>query len=116
MRILFLDDNEKRRNVAIDRYAADHELHVVETADQAIDALLKFPAWDRVLLDHDLGGQVFQNSFESNTGMEVVRFILRTKPIIDQIIVHSWNMPAGREMTNKLKDAGYTAAYQPFEV
>ena len=116
MRILFLDDNERRRAIAISRYAEDHELHVVETSEQAIGTLLKFPAWDRVLLDHDLGGQVFQNSLESNTGMEVVRFILQAKPIIDQIIVHSWNGPAGQEMTNKLKDAGYTAAYRPFEV
>jgi len=113
-RILFLDDSEPRLNVARNTFG-NEELYLANTADMAIWLLSKTGPWDLVMLDHDLGGQIFQDSFETNTGMEVVRYIERTMPEIREIIIHSWNTSAGHDMMKRLKKLGYNADYQPFK-
>ena len=114
MLILFLDDNEQRVQRATN-YFEGKTLCVAMNAHVAIEYLrLAEEPWDLVMLDHDLGGQVYQNSEEENCGMEVVRYIERTRPAIKVIIIHSWNAPAAREMRERLQRAGYDAAYEPF--
>lgn len=119
MLVLFLDDSERRVQVATDFFERKVEgvvLCVAGNAHVAIEYLrLAEEPWDLVMLDHDLGGKVYQDSKEENCGMEVVRYIERTRPEIKQIVVHSWNAPAGRRMQQRLQRAGYDTAYQPFE-
>ena len=120
MLILFLDDSERRVQVATDFFEGKQFegviLCVAMNAHVAIEYLrLAEEPWDLVMLDHDLGEQVYQNSDEENCGMEVVRYIERTRPEVKKIVVHSWNVPAGREMQIRLQQAGYDTAYQPFE-
>ena len=117
MLILFLDDSERRVQIATDFFEQTREtVCIAMNAHVAIEYLrLAEEPWDLVMLDHDLGGQVYQNSDEENCGMEVVRYIERTHPEIKKIVVHSWNAPAGREMQERLQRAGYDTAYQPFE-
>jgi DNA-binding NarL/FixJ family response regulator len=115
MLVLFLDDSVRRAKAAAEQFAGD-TFCLAGTADTAIEYLrLAEEPWDLVMLDHDLGGKVFQDSLETNTGMEVVRYIERTQPEIKRIVVHSWNSPAAREMVSRLEQAGYEASYQPFE-
>jgi len=117
--VLFLDDSERRIQIATDFFEnlkEDVSLCIAMNAHVAIEYLgLTEEPWELVMLDHDLGGQVYQNSDEENCGMEVVRYIERTRPKIERIVVHSWNAPAGREMQERLQQAGYDTAYQPFE-
>jgi len=116
MLVLFLDDSERRIEAATKAFEGD-TLCVAMTADIAIEYLkVSEEAWDLVMLDHDLGNIVFQDSQETNCGMEVVRYIERTRPKINRIIVHSWNAPAGGKMRKRLQQAGYNVTYQPFEV
>ena len=114
MIVLFLDDSERRISIA-EEYFADDTFLAAQTSYTAIEYLrLAEEPFDLVMLDHDLGGVVFQNSKEENCGMEVVRYIERTRPQIKKIIVHSWNVPAGQEMLARLQNAGYEVSYEPF--
>ena len=114
MAILFLDDDENRTNNIIKRFSNIKDLVVVSTAKEAIEKLASEISWDCVFLDHDLGGKVFVDSNREDCGMEVVRWCLINKPQIKQIVVHTWNAPAGKIMTEDLKKAGYNADYSPF--
>lgn len=67
-----------------------------------------------LMLDHDLGGQVYMDSNKKNTGMEVVRWIVKNKPQINKIVVHSLNYLAAIEMNDRLCKAGYNILRIPF--
>jgi CheY-like chemotaxis protein len=116
--VLFLDDNEERIE-HIKKVLGDTYIRAVRTAAECIEALELDGPWHTVYLDHDLGGEVFVNSLEANTGMEVVRWLVRegiNKVDIKQIVVHSWNLPAAAEMVSKLADVGFNAVASPFEI
>ena len=113
MNILFLDDDEKRIDTFGKKIYPDFA-NIVTTASTAIQYLNSIPNWDYVFLDHDLGGEQLVNSNRKDCGMEVVRWIIQSRPHIKKIIVHSWNNIAAEEMVAKLKDAGYNTEYKPF--
>ncbi len=109
--VLFLDDNEERTK----RFKSRHPYTLTtETAEECIEKMQSRKSWDVVMLDHDLGGEVFVDSGREDCGMEVVRWMVANKPEIGEIIAHTCNEPAGKEMVAKLRDAGYTARWVPF--
>lgn len=94
MKILFLDDDKERIRVFMLSTSIYHELHIAETAKDAITHLINYPEpWDLVYLDHDLGGKQMVAS-GPGTGYEVACWIEEHEPVIQQIVIHSWN-PAG---------------------
>jgi hypothetical protein len=108
--LLFLDDSPDRAAIFI----ANHPgAKWVETAADCITALRSQP-WHTVFLDHDLGGQSMVDSNREDCGMEVVRWMIRNRPIVKQVIVHSWNTPAARRMVEDLQRKSYYARYSPF--
>lgn len=111
-RILFLDDYNLRLKWAADEFY-DDDLVAVTTAAGAIMALENYGPWDLVMLDHDLGGEVFVDRMRKDCGMEVVRWITKNKPEIAEIIVHSGNQNAAKIMVWGLKKHGYAAEYRP---
>ena len=113
-KILFLDDDGRRRLLARIFYGED--VLVCETALEAMEALASQPDWDLVDLDHDLQGAGVgpQSSDDKTSGMEVVRWIDKYSPRLGLCIVHSWNEDAGRVMVHKLLMAGYSAGYVRF--
>lgn len=109
MNILFLDDDDIRIKI-FTRYFPDAT--VVKTAASCILQIQLHP-WDLVCLDHDLEGE--------DTGMEVVRWILRdsnkhegTNRDIGWFIIHSHNYYAVPNMVKDLKKAYYRAVELPF--
>lgn len=113
MKILFLDDSDERIRAA-KKHFRDDELTVVKTAPETINQLGYDREWDLVMLDHDLGGEAFVDSGRIDCGMEVVRWIIRRRPKIKRIVIHSWNSPAAKGMVGTLRVAGYHVAYKPF--
>ena len=111
---LFLDDSEERQEIA-QKYFGKYwgDVTWAWTTKQAIQAL-KQSSYDLVFLDHDLGGEVFVDSKREDSGMEVVRWIVQNKPQIDTIVIHSWNLPAAKNMELYLRDAGYAVSRTPF--
>ena len=112
MNILILEDSKSRqkdfkRNLPC--------ATIVETADACIKELNEATeTWDWVFLDHDLGGNIFVDTYEKNTGSEVVRWICANKPKIKQLIVHSLNDEAAYGMVRDLTGAEYSAKHVPF--
>lgn len=110
MSILFLDDSPERTTKFLATYP---DAVCVETAAACI-AKLREGIWKTVCLDHDLGGKVMVDSNRADCGMEVVRWIMRNRPFIGRVIVHTWNEPAGRRMVDDLRRREYNAVYAPF--
>ena len=87
---------------------------IVETADECIKKI-RNEDWDWIFLDHDLGGEVFVDSDRKDTGMEVVRHLVKNKPAkMPQIVVHSLNAEARQKMALDLIVAGYEVTPLPF--
>jgi CheY-like chemotaxis protein len=113
--VLFLDDSENRIGYAVVIFQTlGYEFTIVKTAEQAIKKLFE-KDWDVVMLDHDLGGEVYVDSGREDCGMEVVRWIRNNHPNVRKFIIHSWNVPAGSTMTYALRNCGYVAVYCPFD-
>ena len=112
MEILFLDDSEDR----IETFKKHiNTASIVRTADECINKLKK-QKWDYVFLDHDLGGEVHVDSDREDCGMEVVRWAVENKPIVEGFIIHSLNHIASRSMKEALRKAGYKALPIPFSL
>lgn len=111
MTVLFLDDNPDRIN-KFTRHVPT--AHIATDAQEMIELLEATPEADFVFLDHDLGGQEFVDTRDTNTGSEVVRWIKRNRPQVGQFVVHSLNHPAGRRMEDDLRGMGYAVVKVPF--
>jgi len=108
--VLFLDDSLDRCR----KFRSECPFAtIVNTASQAIDRL-RADNYDIVFLDHDLGGQQFQDPSEENSGSAVVRWIGKNKPIVGQFVVHSLNPNERKNMVIDLKYLGYVARELPF--
>ncbi len=119
MRVLFLDDNDKRIALARENFK-DDDLFVVKSADECIELLGVNESigkdFDLVMLDHDLGGE--SNGWgagSEKTGMDVVNWIVENKPSIKRVVVHSWN-PVATYMVDKLWRHGYKAKWKRFSI
>ncbi len=86
---------------------------IVNDAFSCIEKLSSYH-WDTVYLDHDLGGEIFVDAKEKNSGSEVVRFIVDKRPSIGKIIVHSLNPVERKNMVMGLLKAGYVAKAIPW--
>jgi hypothetical protein len=117
-RMLFLDDRSKRIHSALRKYGEKFDLTLVSNVTECL-RYLSSEDWDEVRLDHDLHGSDFQNPDSPASGMEVVRYIVKTgwppnkrKPIFR---VHSSNIFAAYLMVKTLQSAGHTAVWEKFE-
>jgi len=111
IKILVLDDSQARLDIF--RKNIEGGLNVmnanyVKTAKQAIECLMLNPDYDYIFLDRDLGEGV-------PTGEDVVDFLIENSYPIEKvgIIIHSWNIPAGKRMHERLLSAGFNSIHQP---
>lgn len=116
--ILFLDDSPERAALQYQRWPEEKRYRTIwaMTAEEAISVLNEYDL-DEAHLDHDLGGTQFQDSRSDNCGMEVVRWLennLQSKHKTTLFIVHSWNLPAGARMVERLRELGLQVHQIPF--
>jgi CheY-like chemotaxis protein len=112
--VLFLDDDHKRIDEIRRRLEpAPCELTIVETADECILRLAE-RSYDLVLLDHDLGGEIFCDSSREDCGMEVVRWLKKSRGDHRAFIVHTMNPVAAAAMYLELNALGYLVAQATF--
>jgi hypothetical protein len=118
MRILILEDDPNRVHTFMTKLGMQHELVCVNTAAAAIDMLHDADvdsSIDLVFLEHDLGGEVYVDTKNKNTGSEVVRWLTRQSLNVPcPIILHSLNEPASRSMQLSLLDRGFEVHRIPF--
>jgi hypothetical protein len=114
-KIFVLDDDQRRIDWfrgAFEKIVGKENFTAVMNAPEAIAAWTG--DYDAVFLDHDLGGRVFVNSKDENTGSAFVRAL----PEVHgddrmSIVVHSLN-PVGSEiMVEDLRAKGYNATAVP---
>ena len=122
--VLFLDDDENRHHEfkkIMDEVNEEaklgvgtrEEYDIVDTAEKAIEAL-KTDKYEVVFLDHDLGGKVYVNSSDKDTGAEVARWLKVNPTPISMIIVHTLNPDGSKNMLKELYDGDYSAHCLPF--
>jgi len=117
-RVMILEDDSGR----INQFKSILELQVQDVsyhleAEDFIKQLSKETRVDLMLLDHDLGGRVYVDMEEKNTGSEVVRYIVGHKDEekfkSTKIIVHSYNTVAARYMVDLLRHCDFDVLYAP---
>jgi ActR/RegA family two-component response regulator len=110
MRILFLDDDQRRKRTFRSNFPS---AKIVSTASETIHQLMT-DEYNVVFLDHDLGGEVYVDSDREDTGMEVVRWIADNRPNIEKVFIHSCNKDAAAKMHSSLRQAEYDSSLMPF--
>jgi hypothetical protein len=104
-RIFILEDNiiriAKFRKV-LPRLFPAAEITVAIEADEAKDILVDGSYWDIILLDHDLGGRVYVDSADPNTGYQVALHIRDNNVKYGQCITHTQNPVGGKNIVNVL--------------
>lgn len=101
MRVLILDDDERRVQAFVERLSRTRGSATwARSAWQAILSL-ETKGWDVVFLDHDLG---LTPEVDPGTGMHVVDFIVQNAPKFHDthFVVHSMNEPAAARMVRAL--------------
>lgn len=112
MKIHFLDDEAYRHRQLTETIPWAWVTHAY-TAKQAINWLSK-EDFDLVMLDHDLS-VADQNNPDPRepTGMLVADHMAQEIRWRCPVIVHSYNVPAGQRMTERLKEAGWLVVHDP---
>lgn len=119
--ILFLDDDPHRAALAYQRWSEEKRSNTIwcMTAEECISVLRDYDLKE-AHLDHDLGGEHFVDTRREDCGMEVVRWLEHRTPVQlkkfegCKFICHSWNIDAGRKMTERLCAIGLKADQIPF--
>ena len=105
MKILILEDDENRVATFVKHLPIWLDVTYVTTAEAAIEHL-STEEFSVVFLDHDLGGEVYVDPSNPNTGSGVVRWMLENVETVHDpdIIIHSMNTPAAQPMEKDLTD------------
>lgn len=109
LKILVLEDNADRTEFFAETLGKIHEMVYAERAVDAVAALQGI-AFDVLFLDHDLGGLSFVSSRDTNTGSEVVRWLVANKASLlklPAIVIHSHNHPEASNMSLALQESGF---------
>jgi len=106
MRILILEDDQRRIDAFNEKIGERCIVEIVKTARLAIQCLT-MQKYDVVFLDHDLGGETYVDPSNENTGSGVVRWMLKNVGFVEDpdIVIHSMNTPAAEAMERDLKTA-----------
>ena len=102
--VLFLDDKVIRRDGFVARFGFE-PIWITNSKD-VIEVIGKH-YWDMISLDHDL--------IDGDNGMLVVDWIIKHRPSIGSILVHSTNIDRSMRMISRLRDSGYFVRYSPIE-
>ena len=117
IRVMLLDDDERRHRWFKKRFAGD-ELDVAVDVAEAKELLAEY-AYDAIFLDHDLLPHHYESNDhgdEANTGFAVAEF-LNERPDLQRaatIIVHTRNADAAIPMVTTLRETGRNVEYCAF--
>jgi CheY-like chemotaxis protein len=104
MKILIVEDNEDRLNWFATEFKGTEELALATTAEKG-KYYVNLQKWDVIFLDHDLGGRVYVNSADENTGYQVAKEIVVSINKDTPVIVHSYNPAGVKNIMGVLKHA-----------
>ena len=95
MNILVLEDNPERQKVFMKELSRNYQITIVDTVELA-KTLVKEAEKNQdqfhvIFIDHDLGGEVYVDSREENTGYQFAVWLAENE-IDSQFITHSLNL------------------------
>ena len=100
-RILILEDDEIRTDL-FQKLLVNADVEIYTDVNEAIENYGTSGDYDLLLLDHDLGGEVFVSSAHENTGAAFCRWLTGTVAETSElptIVIHSHN-PVGAMVMN----------------
>lgn len=86
------------------------ELIHFEDAESCITELKKGSLFHLILLDHDLGGEIYVDTAKKNTGSEVARWLTLNydfKTLNTIVLTHTLNQPAAQHIMALIPGAVY---------
>ena len=107
MKIFILEDNHDRIDFFMEKFR-DLGKNTVVVSEDVSTAISKYKDTgmdcDVIFLDHDLGGRVYVESQEENTGYQFAKWLRFNDPNIDKkkIILHTCNSVGADNMKNEL--------------
>lgn len=102
MKILILED-DPNRVVLFKKHLCAYTVYYTDTVDGAVELLKEHEDFDIYFLDHDLGGEVYVDSMEKNTGFQFAK-ILSKRKTRSPIIIHSMNPIGAENMAQELRN------------
>ena len=112
-KIFILEDNEDRIKFFKWYFKnPEYEVFYTKEVDEAKALFTINQPFDIILLDHDLGDEVYVDSNELNTGYQFAKFIVEKDLSKSFIIIHSLNIVGAENMKAVLK----TAILIPFPI
>ena len=116
MKILFLDDIEKRHEIFNESYVTgDEKVYHCYTYREALLTLKNHSPFDVAYLDHDLGDGHLGPT--ERTGYGVAQYIvyrLDKDKWPKKVIIHSWNPSGAKAMKQVLEKVGIDVVQDPF--
>jgi len=111
MKIFIVEDDENRITKFKDKFAhiEEAQLYITRTASEAKKVLdeNKDVMWDLMLLDHDLGGRVYVESADQNTGYQVAKHIKEKGIKYYNAITHSLNPVGADNIMGQLENCNH---------
>lgn len=105
MKILILEDNPARVVIFEKSLSVRHSLNIVDNVEDAKivvkGMLLTKTPFDVIFIDHDLGGEVYVDSEEPNTGYQFAKW-LAEKNIKAQFVTHTLNPVGAKNICDAL--------------
>ena len=115
-KLLFVDDNGRRIQYALDEYGKNYEVVIATNFNEAMRQLVALD-FAVVSLDHDLNGGDFQDTDSPSCGMEIVRYIEKTgwpkQRKEPEFWIHSSNIFAANLMVSHLRGMGFRVLSVP---
>lgn len=116
MKIFILEDSSVRIQKFIDNLNKQGVIFfIAKSAEEAYEILSEHKEFDLIFLDHDLGGKVFVDSNESNTGYQVAKFITKHNIKSKRIIAHSLNNVGAENIKNILPQTELISFFNLFQ-
>jgi DNA-binding LacI/PurR family transcriptional regulator len=113
MKILILEDNLIRIEKFKELFK-NQDLYIAKDIQHAKEHC-NFNEFPVMLLDHDLGNQIWVDSNEENTGYQFVKWLIENNLQKNALIyIHSCNPIGANKMLSLLLDNGYDGIWHPF--
>jgi len=121
--ILWVDPSPERAALCYSRLPENRRNYVIwtKTAEEAIITLQEYSdRLEAIYLEHDLEGEMPNDTRSELSGMEVVRFLEKCNDTIRQnlkdthFIIHSWNEYASAQLAKRLARLGFIVRQKPF--
>jgi CheY-like chemotaxis protein len=105
-KVFILEDDPQRIKIFKIKLS-QHELFFTEEVEEGKEIFENLGPFDYIFLDHDLGGEIYVDSNEKNTGYQFAKYLHDKDLTNTQVIVHSMNYQGAKNICAILKTAQY---------